>query len=281
MLFLFALTLGQFQPLHLLGAALGIALAILFALFFLRGSLRVDLPRFFIVTAVVLLVLAVKLLAGSAHEFAEVGLIPMSPELMRLLGYFVRDNTSALILMALILLPLLAVLWGVRRAQPPAQEADAVSRRQWHAERRREAVWRGALVGASLVIVMAMGSIAFSASGFYEPPPQPVAITGENILLDTALFETGKLYKFSAVVDGAEVRFLVFRQQDGSLTTALDACQICGPKGYMQEGEHIICKNCNAPIFAPTMGQGGGCNPLPLPSEVVGDKLIIPVAGLE
>ncbi|MFH1483132.1 MAG: Fe-S-containing protein [Chloroflexota bacterium] len=279
-LFLFALTLGQFQPLHLLGATLGIALAVLFAIFFIRGTLRVDLARFFAVTGLVLLVLAVKLLAGSAHEFAEVGLLPMSSGVMRVLGYFVRDSTSTVILMALIALPLLAVLWGVRRAKPIAG-SDAVSRRRWLAERRREAVWRGALVVASVFILLAMGSIAFSQSDLYDPQPQPVAITGDAVVLDTAIFEAGKLYKFSATVEGTEVLFLVYAQKDGRLSTVLDACQICGPQGYMQEGEFLICKNCNAPINTSTLGLGGGCDPLPLPSRVVEGKVVIPVSGLK
>lgn len=90
-LFLAAATLGEFDFLTALGGAIGVALAVLFAIFFIRGSLRINLSRFFSVTGIVLLLLAVKLIAGSLHEFAEVEMIPMSREVMNVLGYFVRD----------------------------------------------------------------------------------------------------------------------------------------------------------------------------------------------
>ncbi len=69
-LFLISATLGQFSMFNLVGGTLGIALAVLFALLFVRGSLRINLGRFFGLTSVVLLLLAVKLILGGIHEFA-------------------------------------------------------------------------------------------------------------------------------------------------------------------------------------------------------------------
>lgn len=75
-LFLAAATLGQAGILDLLGGILGIALATLFAILFIRGSLRINLGRFFTVTTIVLLLLAAKLLAGSAMSSLRWGLYP-------------------------------------------------------------------------------------------------------------------------------------------------------------------------------------------------------------
>ena len=50
---------------------------------------------------------------------------------------------------------------------------------------------------------------------------------------------------------------------------------------YDKDGNIVICKNCNAPIPMNTMGEGGGCNPLPLASRTQGDTLMIPVKALE
>src|SRR3989338_4630308 len=73
-IFLAAATLGESNIFAFIGGLLGIAMAVLFAIFFIRGSLRLNLNRFFNVTTIVLLILAARLIGGSIHEFAEVGI---------------------------------------------------------------------------------------------------------------------------------------------------------------------------------------------------------------
>ena len=50
---------------------------------------------------------------------------------------------------------------------------------------------------------------------------------------------------------GPMIRFLVIHQTERRLRRALDACQICGPSGYRQEGQNVICRNCGASIYVP------------------------------
>lgn len=210
----------------------------------------------------------------------------MSGSVMKVLGYFVRDRASSLLLMSLIVVPILLVLWdlGGAKVAPASPGESNAERRKRLAARRWERTWQFSLMGATGVIVLAMASQALAASPFIDPAPQPVATTrAKEIRLSTAGWEPGKLYKFSYPVGDAQVRFLAARLEDGSVATALDACQICGIKGYMQDkdGGVVICKNCNAPIPMHTMGLGGGCNPLPLPSRLEGNILVIPVKGLQ
>lgn len=70
-LFLFAAT-GQDGALStVVGGALGLAAAVGLGLLFYRGSLRLDLGRFFLVTGLLVIVFAAYLLAGSLHELGE------------------------------------------------------------------------------------------------------------------------------------------------------------------------------------------------------------------
>jgi uncharacterized membrane protein len=89
----------------------------------------------------------------------------------------------------------------------------------------------------------------------------------------------GNLHRF--LYQGAEgnIRFIVVRTGD-RLATALDACTICGSQGYYQSGPTIFCKNCSAAIFTPTIGLTGGCNPVPLPSSIEGEELVIHISDL-
>ena len=65
-----------------------------------------------------------------------------------------------------------------------------------------------------------------------------------------------------------------------TLTVALDACQICGTAGYRQEGQSVICRNCGAAIYIPSIGQSGGCNPISVKSRVEGGEVIVDLSAL-
>ncbi|MDO8577982.1 MAG: Fe-S-containing protein [Dehalococcoidales bacterium] len=285
-LFLAAATFGRTGILDLIGGVLGISLAALFAILFIRGSLKINLGRFFTVTSIVLLILAARLLAGSVHEFAEVGLLPMSRNVMQVLGFFVRGQTSSLIVTGLIIIPILFMLWDFRKpvTAVAAPEENSAERRKRQAALRLNRINQLGLVVTAGVVVLAIASEAFAVSPFLDPAPQPVISEKENeIRISVADWEKGFLQKFSYQVSVGEVRFLAVKLEDGTIATALDACQICGIKGYMQEkdGNVVICKVCNAPIPVDTVGRGGGCNPLPLAARTDGTTLIVQSADLE
>jgi high-affinity iron transporter len=77
-LFLAALsgTVGGSALYNALGGGTGLLLATLFGILLVRGSLHINLRRFFNVTGIVLLILVAKLIAGGVHEFLEVSILP-------------------------------------------------------------------------------------------------------------------------------------------------------------------------------------------------------------
>jgi uncharacterized membrane protein len=76
------------------------------------------------------------------------------------------------------------------------------------------------------------------------------------------------------------VRFLLFKKPDGKIVTVADACSICGPVGFYIGSQGITCKMCASPLNAASMGQAGGCNPIPLKSTVEGGMVTIAAADL-
>ena len=110
-LFLAALSLTRTPDLvGFVGGIVGLSLAVLFGVLFIRGSLRINLRWFFAVTGFVLLILAVRLAAGSLHEFHEVGLLSLPHLLEEAIEFLTEESTSTVILIALIALPLLTML---------------------------------------------------------------------------------------------------------------------------------------------------------------------------
>jgi high-affinity iron transporter len=112
-LFLAALsgTVGGSALYNALGGGTGLLLAALFGILLVRGSLHINLRRFFGVTGIVLLILVAKLIAGGLHEFLEVGILPASPWLEEVVEIFTQRTVSLLILGLLIALPALCMAW--------------------------------------------------------------------------------------------------------------------------------------------------------------------------
>jgi len=120
---LFLLTLSSTaggQPLAMAsGTALGLSLALLFGVLLVRGSIQVQLHRFFAVTGIVLLVLVLKLLAGGLHEFFEAGLLSSAPMLEAAVEVFTSTTASWIILALLVFAPLTCLAWDWWRAPVP------------------------------------------------------------------------------------------------------------------------------------------------------------------
>ena len=92
------------------GGLVGLITAVIFGFLIIRGSLRINLRWFFIVTSIVLLMLAVRLAAGSLHEFYEAGLLVLPHQVEEGVEFITQDSVSTIILVAMVALPLLTML---------------------------------------------------------------------------------------------------------------------------------------------------------------------------
>ena len=54
----------------------------------------------------------------------------------------------------------------------------------------------------------------------------------------------------------------------------------CGCRLTRQEGQTVICRNCGAAIYIPSIGQSGGCNPISVKSRVEGGEVIVDLSAL-
>src|SRR5262249_9547330 len=275
-------SLNSTELMSFLGTLLGVALAVVFGVTFVKGSVRIDLRRFFRVTTIILLFVAAQLIITGLHELSETGLIPSSKQEIALMGRIVRNEFFFPVSM-LVLVVLMVLLEYVRRA--PADSATAVSKaearkQQWTAKRER--LW------ANLLVATAFAFIVVGTAGFIdakEPPLSPATDIvfdkdGRAGIAATDL-EEGELRRYRADVNGVKVRFLLYRKPDGKVATIFDACQICGGVGFYKGAQGVICKNCAAPVNPQSVGQPGGCNPIPLPSVIAdGGSIVIRITDL-
>ena len=100
------------------GSGLGLILAALFGFLLVRGSVRINLRRFFWVTGLVLLVLVAKLVAGGLHEFFEAGALAGTPFWEQFVEAIASKAASSVVLALLIVVPLGSLAWEWWKAAP-------------------------------------------------------------------------------------------------------------------------------------------------------------------
>lgn len=285
-LFLAALSLTATPDLvGLLGGLSGLGLAAIFGVLIVKGSLRINLRRFFGVTSFVLMVLVARLFAGSLHEFFEVGLLPSNTTLMSVIGFIVKDSTSTIILIALIALPVLSMLPEMRinpQVLATHEGESSAEHRKRLAGLYRARNWQTALVSVMLAAVLPLGAVTYAlGQASYRPDPQMV-VAHKDGMVHIALSDLtpGELNLYMFQGSAADVTFMVIKRDEDDIAVALNACGICPPRGYHQEGNVLICDNCNAPINMETVGMPGGCNPIPLAASIVNGEVQIAASDL-
>ena len=286
-LILSAVTLNSTELLSFTGTVLGIAVAVVFGVLFIRGSVRINLQRFFRVTTVILYFVAFQLVVSGLHELSENGILPSSTAEMQLIGPIVRNDFFFFVTM--LALAALMVLFESKRTQPVSLSAgaSAADRRKSTWAQRRERLWMTAVVGASFVFIfLSTAEFIYAKSSTALSPATPVTLVGSQVTLPAAQINDDKLHRFEVhVADGkggdTEVRFLLFRKPDGNVVSVADACHICGPKGFYIGSQGITCKMCASPLVPQSMGQAGGCNPIPLKSLQRDGQIVIQAADLQ
>jgi uncharacterized membrane protein len=130
-----------------------------------------------------------------------------------------------------------------------------------------------------LVSIVLLHAANLAMNPLFDPEPIPVIADGDEITIllkdNFGDISDGRIRKYSIRNKGNVYRFLVLMRPDNEVVAALDACEICPPTGYVQRGEHVICKYCSTPLPLQSIGQPGGCNPIPVKSRREGDTLVL------
>ena len=279
-LMLMALRFDTDGLMQTLGTALGLGAAILFGVSFVRGTIRIDLRSFFRVTTVILMVVVLQLAITGLHELSEGQILPSSAQEMALVGPIVRNDAFFFVMILALAATMLLMEWRRRRIPVTDNlEGAALRKAKWTA--RRERMWVLAACFAAAVFMLTItAEFIYAKSETELSSAAELAIADGIARIPVSTVNDGMLHRFAVKSDGVTVRIIAIRRPDQSIVIAFDACEICGSQGYYQKGPNVICKNCASAINIPTIGQQGGCNPIPLESKVDGDQIVIPADKL-
>src|ERR1700688_1277577 len=278
-LILSAVSLNSTELMSFLGTLLGVAAAIAFGVMFVKGSVRINLQKFFRVTTAILFLVAAQLVIAGLHELSESGVIPSSKSEMALIGPIVRNDLFFFV--TVLALAALMVLFDAKRREPMAVPATAAERRKAAWSARKERLWMASVyVFSFLFIAMLTAEFVYAKSQSALSPATEVTFINGQVTIPLAQVSDGDLHRYQAQENGTPIRFWLYQKPDGKIATVFDACQICGAVGFYKSGNGVICKNCAAPINPQSVDTAGGCSPIPLKATQTADSVIIREADI-
>jgi high-affinity iron transporter len=278
-LILSAVKLESTALMSFIGTLLGVFAAVLFGVMFIKGSVRINLQKFFRFTTVILFFVAAQLVISGLHELSENGVLTSSKREMALIGPIVTNEWFFFV--TIVALAGLMVLFDARRRQPEALPDTGAERRKALWSARRERLWMVSVYATSfLFILLVTAEFIYAKSVSELSPATPVSFSNGAVSIPLAQVSDGDLHRYVARENGTDVRFLLYKKPDGKVVAVFDSCQICGPVGFFKGPSGIVCKNCAAPINSQSVGTPGGCNPVPLKSDSTSDAIVIEEADL-
>ncbi len=259
-----------------IGTLLGITIAIAVGVFFFEGTLRIPLDRFFRATSIILMIVAFQLALTGVHELSEAEWIRSSKTEMATIGPIVRNEVFFFaVILGVAALVVMREWFSARRpAEDLALNPAERRMRQWEFRRQRRWSFAAAIL-CVLVVVSLAAEFAYSRALAAPVPAKLLTAQNNHVRIPLSELTDSSLHFYAVDVEGTTMRFFVVHQTNGNYAVALDACQICGWSGYRQQGQNVICRNCGATIYIPSIGEHGGCNPVPVKSSVERGEVIV------
>jgi len=273
-LVLSAVSLNSTELMSFLGTLFGIIAAIAFGVMFVKGSVRINLQKFFRVTTAILFLVAAQLVLTGLHELSESGVLPSSKREMAIIGPIVRNQLFFFV--TIFALAGLMVLFDAQRRLPLPEASSPAQYRKGAWTARRERLWMASVyIFCFVFIALVTAEFIYTKSVSALSPASPVVFVNGEVRIPLAQVSDGDLHRFQAQENGVDIRFWLYQKPDGKIATVFDACEICGAVGFYKGPNGVVCKNCAAPVSPQSIGNGGGCNPIPLKASQTADAVII------
>src|SRR5229473_8265943 len=178
-----AVSLNSTELMSFLGTLLGVIAAVLFGVMFVKGSVRIDLAKFFRITTVILFFVAAQLVISGLHELSENGVLPSSRQEMAIIGPIVRNEMFFVV--TIIVLAALMVLFEVKSRQPVELPPAGAARRKALWTARRERLWMASVYVFSFVFI-----VMVTASFIYEKSASALSPATEVTFVDGKVYIT-------------------------------------------------------------------------------------------
>jgi len=264
------------------GILLGVGLAFLVALAVFRAAAGLTAGVLLTITTLMFLVLMGQQAVVVLQVLLATGILPMFRWLLAIMIPLINNQEWFFysLLAVVVPLPVLNIRW---REKIKGEGLNPAEQRKIKASARGRQRWGVAVaLGLSLTLLLSTAGKIYANSEAELSKANPVTASEGRIQLPLEAVEDGKLHRFVYTAsDGTDVRFIIIKKSGSAYGVGLDACEICGPAGYYQRKDQVICENCGVAINISTIGFKGGCNPVPLEHKIAAGKIIVQASLME
>jgi uncharacterized membrane protein len=264
------------------GYLAGLVLVVLSALALFHVGRNLDPRLTGIVFSAVLVVNMVNQLSAIVQFLLARRIIRVPRWIFRIIIEIINHNVVFLyIAMALSLVLPLALFIKSRRITESWR--NPAEHRKLRALKRSFRRWSAVVVSGYLAAVFILTAVkGYSERAVVLSPAEPMTIQGEEIIIPIEKINDWHLHRYNYTAEeNIEMRFIVIRKSEAAYGVGLDACDICGPTGYYERKDGVVCRLCDVVMNTSTIGFKGGCNPVPLAYTMRGGNMVIQTADLE
>src|SRR5271163_3832834 len=203
-LILSAVSLNSTELMSFLGTLLGVLCAIAFGVMFVKGSVRINLQKFFRVTTAILFLVALQLVVAGLHELSESGVIASSKREMAIIGPIVRNDLFFFI--TIVALAALMILFDAKRREPVAVWDSPATRRKALWTARKERLWMTSVYTFSfLFVAMVTAEFVYAKSKSALSPSTEVNFVNGEVSIPLSQVSDGDLHRYETQENGTAI----------------------------------------------------------------------------
>jgi uncharacterized membrane protein len=140
------------------------------------------------------------------------------------------------------------------------------------------------VIGGGLVVLSGAGGLLNGIGDAGNANPQVTELFSAQDVVKIPLSNISSTLSFYTYKsNGTAVKFFAVKGTDGNVHVAFDTCDVCGPKGYTQSGNDVVCSNCGKHFEINSIGTAnlrGGCWPSHLNMSVDNNSVVIKTSDL-
>lgn len=267
---------------RIIGYSLALLVTILSCIGVYKTSSRLSAKESERVVFITMLIFGISQVFVIIQRLYSIRLIPKNSFIFGMIVWV--DNHAVLIQFAVMvflsILPILLFAKNIKISQDYDNKAQLRKIRYIMMKKRHLSIFFLCMILINILSVSVVKSYANREVALSAP--EEYTVEDGMIVVPLSALEDGHLHRYTYdTPDGIHMRFFLIKKSEGAYGVVLDACEICGPSGYFERGDEVICKLCDVVMNRGTIGFKGGCNPIPIPYRIHDEKVKIDPKDLD
>ena len=267
---------------RLIGYLLGIVFIILASLSIYKTLIKLSDIELNITVIASLCILGITQVVVIIQRLYSLRIIPRNDFIFLFIATVVNNGNFFIFAVIVFIMFAPILLWKKNIKITEAYNNNA-ELRKIKAKKRNAKRWARFSLSLLLISVFSLSFLRFYVDREVPlSPPEDYTIEEGMAVISLEQLEDDKLHRYEYITEqGISMRFIAIKKSENSYGVGLDACDICGPSGYFERNNEVICKLCDVVMNKATIGFPGGCNPVPIPYIVHDGNIKIKISDLE